>query len=188
MPKLSQIGRLDSSLRGWIYTYARQNYWRVAHVNELEDLIQDGFLVYAKCRQRYAATVVNQRHFMALFKTAYTRHVHDLARQRTRGYEEATDFSSPEATWIDRILGMSHNGGPVAVLMNEARFPVKAVIQLFTTESGSTVVREFPRAPYESLNNYLCRLIGVPHDAYNLPELVKSFIRGTGMYYLRQPV
>jgi hypothetical protein len=40
-------------MRGFIVNTAKENYWRVAAWYDLEDLIQDGYMCYYKCRQRY---------------------------------------------------------------------------------------------------------------------------------------
>lgn len=79
----------DEGLRGWVVNTAKRNYWRVAAWHELEDLIQEGMLAYAICSVRYASTVENKSHFMALVKTAYLHRIADLANARTRTMEIA---------------------------------------------------------------------------------------------------
>ncbi len=44
---------LPAPVVGWIRNHAVKNYWRVAGVYELDDLIQDGLLKAYQCRKRY---------------------------------------------------------------------------------------------------------------------------------------
>lgn len=84
----------DPGLQGWIKNKARQEYWRVSRWYELGDLIQDGYLCYLKCRNKYALnppdpgamplntsmpTNDQRRHFMALVKTTYFNHIMTLS-------------------------------------------------------------------------------------------------------------
>jgi hypothetical protein len=86
----------DSGMQGWIKTKARQEYWRVSRWYELSDLIQDGYLCYLKCRNKYALSPPDpgaqdlftsnpsdgqRRHFMALVKTTYFNHIMTLSSE-----------------------------------------------------------------------------------------------------------
>ena len=187
-----RAGTLDASLVGWIKNTAKYHHWRVARYVDLEDLIQDGYLYYAKCLKLYGFTAKNQEHFMALFQRAYLNHITELARKRTRGEYVLIDDNRPDSfnseLWLDMILGGVEGEGFITRLKQEAKFPVSAVIALFTTESGVAISRRHPQRQWEPLNQYLCRLIGVDHNDYNLPLLVKSFLDGRGAYFLHQPV
>lgn len=95
----------DEGMQGWILKTARKEYWRMASWYELEDLIQDGFLCYIKCRNAYTlkppkpgtqplnTTTPNKdqrRHFMSLVQTAYRNHIMTLASKFAGGLEEPT--------------------------------------------------------------------------------------------------
>src|ERR1700730_17047043 len=87
---------MDRSMSGWIVYTARQNYWRVMRWYDLSDLIQDGYLAFAKCKARYGHLFSNppthdeRKWFMALVKTTYSNHIYDLAMAKTR-CTEATE-------------------------------------------------------------------------------------------------
>jgi hypothetical protein len=86
----------DAGLQGWIKNKARQEYWRVSRWYELGDLIQDGYICYLKCRNKYALnppdpgamplntgspTQEQRRHFMALVKTTFFNHIMTLSSE-----------------------------------------------------------------------------------------------------------
>jgi hypothetical protein len=181
---------LDEPLQIWIIKTARKNHWRVARWYELDDLIADGYLTAAKIRNRYST--VNQKHFMALVMTAYMNHITNMARKRRRGDDIRIIYAAPQTVdidwWLSSLLGEEHNNGMVSHLMTQAKHPVDIVIKLFTTAQGIAEIRHRPRRPRETANHYICRLVGVDPDQYNVLALVESFVRGTGIYFLRQPV
>jgi hypothetical protein len=87
---------MDRSMSGWIVNEARRNYWRVARWYDLADLVQDGYLAYAKCKARYGHLFNNpptkdeRKWFMALVQRTYHNHIYDLAMERTNT-NEATE-------------------------------------------------------------------------------------------------
>lgn len=185
--------------------YAFRNYWRVARMYEPEDLIQDGYMIYAKCRQHYQSSreVTERRHFMALFKTSFTNHIHDLAKKcyvasgpnptaeqyRGLGNEIAVSSIGPtenRAQWLDSVFGSTVQDSELRIMLSQAKGPVKELIALFTTEAGAATLRARPQRSWETLNMYVCRLIGADDKRCDVPELFKSFLRGTGVYYLRR--
>ena len=79
---------LDAGMRGFIKNNARKEFWRVASWYEFEDLVQDGYLCYYKCRSKYRDLTVknhpskgDRKHMMALVRTTFSRHVHDLSKK-----------------------------------------------------------------------------------------------------------
>ena len=69
---------------GWAVKLAARSVWRVAPAMDLDDLVQDAHMVWLRCEQRYG-TGLAAPHRMALFKTAYQRHLDRLARKRVSG-------------------------------------------------------------------------------------------------------
>jgi DNA-directed RNA polymerase specialized sigma24 family protein len=80
---------MDRSMSGWIVNEARRNYWRVARWYDLADLVQDGYLSYAKCKARYGHLFNNpptkgeRKWFMALVQRTFHNHIYDLAMEKT---------------------------------------------------------------------------------------------------------
>lgn len=74
---------MDRATKGWLITTAKAMHWRVRGVADVQELVQDGLLLYHKLMLRYPrARTPAQR--MALFRTAFQNHITDLARKRRR--------------------------------------------------------------------------------------------------------
>lgn len=196
MPKVHTA--LDSSLEGWLFNFTRENYWRIAHVREFDDIIQDGYEIFAKCRRKYRTSAKNQRHFMSLCQRAISNHISLLAHTSPHGFTPRYHWRydgtrRDERPGLDNIEVLEFKGptvqndGPFLRLLQEAKFPVSAVLSLFTTDKGLAILDSVPQRHNEPLNHYLARLIGTDPSAYDLPRMVASFLRGNGCYFAHMP-
>lgn len=95
---------LDAGMEGFIRNLASKEYWRVADWYGrdrdcgLEDLIQDGYLCFARCRRRYVEVLGtlppdpapdHLRMMMHLVKTAFGRYIKFVIAEKMRwGHEE----------------------------------------------------------------------------------------------------
>lgn len=202
MPKLNLATALDRGLELWLFKTARKNFWRVASYYEIEDLIADGYMVYAECRERYKDRVTERRHFAALFRTCFINHITDLANKRSRELNatvtegeaprDAVRVEIPAQPASDKTEEFEDLIPPVlpeaevAVLLQQAQGPVQLVLKLMYTDAGLNLLRENPQRPRESTNSYYCRVLGYDANEYNLIELFRSFIAGCGPYYMRR--
>lgn len=91
---------LDDGVRGFIRKTALKEYWKMASWMNLEDLIQDGYFVYYKCRNKFRVPERHEREakyhsqdrdltlkeqkrlFMAFFSRAFYNHITTLANKR----------------------------------------------------------------------------------------------------------
>lgn len=108
---------LDDGMRGWIVQTARKNLYKVVGY-DLDDLIQEGYFCFYKCKRRYVGkcdiggsgraslwrylpehnpTLDNKRHFMALVKIAFCNHIVSLSRKNPL---EQTDEAALEGVPI----------------------------------------------------------------------------------------
>ena len=103
---------LDAGIKGFIYKTAKRNYWRVSAWYEFDDLVQDGYLCYAKCLSRFnfkssyepedAPSNEEMRKFMCFLSAAFSNHITDLANERTVTPELAlASFSEEQAEAIE---------------------------------------------------------------------------------------
>lgn len=124
---------LDQRMVGFIEKFARKNYWRVSSWIDLDDLIQDGMMCYAKCRRRYVddlgtlperpITSDHRKMMMGAVMTAFARHVHGLASYRTEHDAECclSDMVSSDddaRDVVDNIHAESGIESCVALLVN----------------------------------------------------------------------
>lgn len=80
--------KFEGVWRGMAKSRAFSSLYQFRSGYDIDDLVQEGFIVFEKCRQAY---VVEQRgdppvktpgHFMSLYKTALTRHYWRLAKKQ----------------------------------------------------------------------------------------------------------
>jgi len=84
------MATLQQRALGWAIKLATKSLWRVAPAMDMDDLVQDAHWIWLKCERRYGSEI-EDRHRMALFKTAYKRHLDTLARSRVAGGEVYMD-------------------------------------------------------------------------------------------------
>lgn len=148
---------LDEGMRGWIARTARKEYWRVASSYELSDLIQDGYLCYAKCRNAYALaapapghtalntdtpTPLQRSHFASLVKTAFVNHIMTLSSRNAARHEsvmsELLGDDSPGT--LEKLLPSQPEEASLLVLLAQAPTEIKEVIEKLVqdgAEAGS---------------------------------------------------
>lgn len=129
----------DKGLRGWIVKTARKHYWRVAAHYELEDLIQEGLLAYAICRQRYRHRVENRRHFMALVQVVFMNRITDLANERTSGEDIAISqiaAQGKELVALEYLAGGMEGDAELQACLATAPAAVRAYLNLFNSPDG----------------------------------------------------
>jgi hypothetical protein len=135
---------LDAGVRGWIVTTARKNYWKVASWYEITDLIQDGYLCYAKCRARFIPqedtpepTHDDRKRFMAFFQMAYINQITDLANSRTKTPETAmAGLSEKQADAVEAWASSASElgGGSLSLLLTQAPAEIMEMLKLILVD------------------------------------------------------
>lgn len=80
---------LDEGLRRWIIKVAYSRAWQLPDY-EPEDLIQEGYFCYAKCKSKYAHNFAEQptkgdrKWFMSLVQRTFNNHLTSLVRKQMR--------------------------------------------------------------------------------------------------------
>lgn len=159
--------RLDKGIRGWITTTAKRNYWRVASWYDLEDLIQDGYVCYARCNQRYGH-VRDQAHFMALVKTTYLHHITDLANSRTQISDTAVDTQV-----LHSLMPASPPEGEFSAMLHSLPKELKQLLTALVNDAKSVPYLQQGR-DRETNNEFLCRLIGADPSKINLEAMFRA--------------
>lgn len=163
----------DAGVRGWLHKTARAHFWRVAGWCEFEDLIQDGMLLYHRIVTRYP-NVTEPKHRMRLFQTAFTNHIHDLSKKRTK-LETAIEFAEEQCSIQDPTVTQPDTSVVLATL--------SPVLQSFVA-----LMQTNPRARFrhridhrETTNERICRLIGADPQQINVLQALRDHLStGTG--------
>lgn len=139
---------LDDGMQGFIANFARKNYWKVSSWYDLDDLVQDGFMCFAKCRARYVEmdnpepTRDDIRIMMARVRTTFERHIIKLAHNKTGGTIAAgvecsfASMGGPDKDFGDEVARIEPAPpGPESVAALLAGAPWE-VAELFTILAG----------------------------------------------------
>lgn len=166
---------MDSTTKKWLLAFARDNFWRVADHIEFEDLLQDGFVIFYRVRNKYREQGRTHKHIINTFKLSVRNHLHDLATQRTRCPYEFQDDPDKYISLSPRML--PHQLVELAIL--QAPFRVRETLAVLASESGRRKLRK----PYrirgdgsrETLNERLCRIAGFDATRVDLATTLKSY-------------
>lgn len=173
---------MDEGMRGWINRYARDNLWRMPSSWDLDDLVQEGFFVFAKLRIRYP-DVRQKRHFMALLKSSFKNRITDLSNGRTRFHEVPFAMvmleDDTERTFLEGVLSPESDLASVLVLVKNAPKEVREVFELLMSDAGLTkLYSDFRRdgGSRETTNEFLCRLLGRDPTEVDISALVRGYL------------
>lgn len=72
----------EGVIEGWTLKFSARNIWRLIPHHDIEDLRQDGYFIFRMCIAKYPK-VTEPKHFLSLYRTCFTNHVHDLSKVRT---------------------------------------------------------------------------------------------------------
>lgn len=175
---------LDEGMRGWIHKTARKNLGRVANF-DLDDLVQEGYFCYYKCRNRYVGVPpkpnkdgmprylppsnpdkVARRHFQCLVQTTFNNRIKDLAFRQPKGWELAISDLAGERTlelaW-ESILPVQDEDASVLTLLKNAPAEFKQLFDLLIDDAlgftGYRRVGDRRRGRRETTNQRLNRLL-----------------------------
>lgn len=174
-----QSTNMDQGVRGWIFSTARSNLWRVSSHIDLADLVQDGWLVWHRVCVKYP-NVTQQKHRMALFKTAFTNHIHDLSKKKSR-LEVFREADLAEE--FERALeGIDPSSDPdLGFVITQLPRSLKRLLQ-------RAIETDSPHRPRYSLtsklhtrettNERLCRLAGLDPAKRNVHTAIIEYLAG----------
>ena len=176
---------MDEGARLWLYKKAHKEFWRVSKWYEFDDLVQDGFMKFYHVRATYPS-VIEYPHLMALFKVAFTNHIHMLATKRTHAPElffaDMLTAPSPEADQetlaAERVLPPEQPFAPLFTAILNAPAPVRELLAKIAGEPTlpalSSACRLRRDGTKETLNERLCRLVRLDHTTINLVGMLKE--------------
>ena len=144
---------LDAGMKGWIVNTARKEYWRVQQLEDLDDLIQDAYVCYYKCRNRYVGTRTkgrtylppknptkdHLRHFQSLVKTTFSNHISTLAAKH-KGVNvlavsqvKKVETTADSAVW-DKFLPQQAEQASLYSLVKNAPEEIKQLVTLLVSD------------------------------------------------------
>lgn len=180
---------MDASARAWLVTVSLDHFWRVPGWYELDDLIQDGHLVWWRVVQKYeteTGRVRNRAHLMRLFKRSFLNHIHDLSKSKTvaRCEVHAIDMVANNVGefWHDvwDFVAPARNVEEFNLLIAEAPAPIKPLLRALVDAASLPIMRALYRVAAdgtrEMVNDRLCRLVGVDPTQSDLATELRAYL------------
>lgn len=185
----SPLYKMDDGARRWLLNTARRHYWRVCNWYDLDDLIQDGITHYYLILARYPK-VKDRPHIMSLFQLTFNNHINDLSRHRSGhpeilecalGNPKSDDANSEFAmSPFARLQGSEPSHETICLIAATAPEPVRKVLAAINSDRGARTMRAAYRVRKggvrETLNERLCRLIGMDPLEIDLVGLLRSHL------------
>jgi hypothetical protein len=162
--------QMDSVAEKWLHSTAYHHYWRVDPSLNIDDLIQDGHVKWTQVVRRYP-DIVEPKHLMALFKTAYMRHLHDLSNRKTKLTGTVEELK--RATIEEAMEGVAE----CHFAVEEAPPAVRRVLEAIQTDEGLAALRLHKDGP--GLIHQTCEHFGVepPVALWSPRELATAVAR-----------
>lgn len=171
----------EGVVEGWTRNFVKRNLWRLQGQMDHMDLMQEGFVMYATIEDRYPE-VIEPRHFVALYKSAFRNCVYRLAERRASRYEisgiRIRSEDDEEQDFVETAPSRP-DGEPeleLRMLLEDAPPYVEAVIlKLLAQEQAPVYVTD--EGVRETTRQRWARLLGVPPEV-DLPTMFWNWING----------
>lgn len=182
---------LDNVLCGWIVNTASKEFWRMLDQYPFDDLVQDGYLAYAKCWHHYREifdvpnpTKEQRKWFMALVQRAYYNHITTLANKFSRGVKETAmsqiETESESSTWDSMLPPVLPDAALICALVQLPAELNDALTKLVRdgVDSGAYLRKRIKgarnrRTVRETTEEYWTRVLGQP----GVPQKLADYIR-----------
>lgn len=117
-------------IEGWTVRWSSQHLWRVAEAMEWDDVMQEAYLVFLRCSNKYPVLDTPQ-HFMALYKRAWVNHFNDLSTEVSRNRAASLSLDDDgESQGIQEPAGDLDTNGHLRIMIEEAPKEVRMVLSL----------------------------------------------------------
>jgi hypothetical protein len=165
----------EEGIRGWTLKFISKNKWRVDGIHDVDDLLNDAYLIFMKIKQKYPQ-VVDKPCFMGLYKRAITNWMHDHSRyvRRKRAVHDETSVDAADL-FVGRIGEVSSDGYLMALLA-EAPPEVRAALHILVTNPEVLRSRSH-NGRRENLNAKLRRILGMDKSGQDVKYDFASAIR-----------
>lgn len=183
---------MDMGAKRWLVKTAYKHLWRVNSFYDLDDLIQDGHLMYAVVRQKYPKAI-DPPHIMRLFQITFLNHIHDLSKYQTRMLTIVDRTVDVHSEAVMEIVGSAEfrrsgvasplvENGHAYVIPQSAPWFIHAFLRLLSDPWGQQQLRSKYRVRLsgvrELTHDRLCRLIGAdPATTPTLPDALESYFQ-----------
>lgn len=163
--------KFKGEIEGYVVNHLKRNLWRIASTHDHRDAMQEAYLVFMRCCDKYPQTDTPQ-HFMALFKQAWTNRIIDLSAKSTKARAMVSaEVEGLDGDYFDRdVVGELDNAGYLLTLLRQAPAEVLLVLNLFL--NAPKEVLDLATATWEQQgrrkggeSKLLARMLGLPEGS-----------------------
>lgn len=148
----------EGSVEQWTRGYTRSHKWRCDIIHDVDDLTQDGYILFDKLKKRYPR-IVDPAVFMGLYKTCFVNFINDKScrmRNKKRLYvDQPQDVSE---LWTNNV-GETTNSGYLSALLAEA--PEELRLALMLVGENPNILPATGASSGKKLNMKLRRILGL---------------------------
>ena len=182
--KLNYRPQFKGAIEGYLVNFLRRNYWKVEASMTCEDVMQEAFIVFLRVSRKYE-DVTEAKHFMSLFKTAWSNQFTNLAVADSELREfpclsQVGAEDQEEQEGVYEAAGELDCGGAVLIALEQAPSEVKEVIRLLV--SAPVELLEMIHAAWRGSgkhvgtgNNLINRALGRPHGTDSINAVRNYF-------------
>jgi hypothetical protein len=182
---------MDMGARRWLVKTAYRHLWRVHSFYDIDDLIQDGHMMYALVVQRYPQAK-DPPHIMRLFQITFLNHIHDLSKHQSRMaalVDTTVDIHDENVMSYSSSIFRQHGKAAAMVDHGDAYFIpqaapwyIHAFLRLLCDPWGQQQLRSQYRIRLsgvrELTHDRLCRMIGAdPDTTPTMPDALETYFR-----------
>jgi len=131
------IPSFKGPIEGYVVNFLARNLWRISSTHEMEDALSEAYIMFMRCVAQYPM-VTEAKHFMALFKTAWSNEFNDLSRKASTAKIAQSftamarvDEDGEEVNFSADTVGSLENDAVMILAVKQAPADVKQVLNLF---------------------------------------------------------
>lgn len=117
------------SIENYAAKYVRRFAWKLQPSYDVQDGMQEAYIVFLRLQQKYHG-IDTPQHFMALYKTALSNRVTDLAAEVTKHRLQSLTQDDECDEPVVEAVGATDNDGALRVAIEQAPNDVKLVLAL----------------------------------------------------------
>ena len=166
----------DEGFSGWTVNYIQDHYWQMANRWDVEDLLQDGYILYRAMLEMFGH--LSEKELFGIYRQRFVWHFKDEVcdRRRERGVVQKRtawmpQYEEPDTSVVDSVMPC----------------PPPKVEQLLAKRQGN--IPRFPRWAWKSrsaMNKYLSKKLRIPSVDDELVVLIEQWA-GTRMRHAVLP-
>lgn len=143
----------------WSRAYIARNHWRVSHLYDYEEAVQECALIFARCCNYYRGEIDNPAWFMALYKRAVANDFHTFATRNAHAVEAQREwwFTHPDGPGGGTTTAPSE---AMAALQN-ASDELKLVLKTIASAPSEFLEILLKQSNLKKWNRRLLRLSGI---------------------------